>query len=296
MACGSFEASPEMRARHIGPGWENVKIRGVPFNTGDGLNMATEIGAHPHGSWSTCHASPQDANRHKYDVPGPGVNGEYWSRYAYPFGIMVNVEGRRFVDEGETWRGLTYAKTGRAILSQPGGLAFQVFDAGQRRQDLIRGYENATGTSSGTLEGLADGLGIRDVKSFVATVREFNAAIQKGVFDPFRLDGKGTSGISLPKSNWALPITRPPFEGFPVVCGMTFTYGGLRINPSAQVLHNSDRVISSHIRRWRDGRGSVVRQLPVGRWYDGRRGLRAHCGSAGGAAGAGVTFRVLEPV
>ena len=141
MACGSFEANPEMRARHIGPGWENVKIRGVPFNTGDGLNMAMEIGAHPHGSWSSCHASPQDANRPKYDVPGPGVSGEYWSRYAYPFGIMVNMEGRRFVDEGETWRGLTYAKTGRAILSQPGGLAFQVFDAGHRRRDLIRGYE-----------------------------------------------------------------------------------------------------------------------------------------------------------
>ena len=105
MACGSFEANPEMRARHIGPGWENVKIRGVLFNTGDGLNMAMEIGAHPHGSWSSCHASPQDANRPKYDVPGPGVSGEYWSRYAYPFGIMVNMEGRRFVDEGEDMAG-----------------------------------------------------------------------------------------------------------------------------------------------------------------------------------------------
>ena len=243
LACGSFEASPEMRARHLGAGWETVKLRGVPFNTGDGLNMALEIGARPYGSWSTCHASPQDADRPEYDVPGPGVSGAFWSRYSYPFGIMVDLEGRRFVDEGETWRGLTYAKTGRAILSQPRGLAFQVFDAEQRRRGVVRGYEDATGFSSGTLEGLADKLGIRDVRSFVGTVSEFNSAVQEGEFDPFRLDGKATSGISPPKSNWALPLASPPFEGFPVVCGMTFTYGGLQITPSGQVVHESDRVV-----------------------------------------------------
>ena len=243
LACGSFESSPEMRAKYLGAGWDKVKLRGVPFNTGDGLNMALELGAQPYGSWSTCHASPQDSNRPDYDIPGPGVSGVYWSRYSYPFGIMVNVDGCRFVDEGETWRGLTYAKTGRAILSQPGGLAFQIFDAEQRRKGLIRGYEDATVFKSNTLESLAKKLEIRDVRAFIETVHQFNDSIQDGEFHPFCLDGKSASGITPPKSNWALPIAIPPFEVYPTICGMTFTYGGLKITPSAEVLHESDRVI-----------------------------------------------------
>lgn len=243
LACGSFESSPEMRAQYLGTGWDKVKLRGVPFNTGDGLNMALELGAQPYGSWSTCHASPQDSNRPDYDLPGPGVSGVYWSRYSYPFGIMMNVDGRRFVDEGETWRGLTYAKTGRAILSQPSGLAFQIFGAEQRRRGLIRGYEDATGFKSNTLEALAKDLEIHDVSAFLETVHQFNASIQDGEFHPFRLDGKSTSGISPPKSNWALPIATPPFEAYPTICGMTFTYGGLKITPSAEVLHEDDHVI-----------------------------------------------------
>ena len=195
LACGSFESSPEMRAQYLGAGWDKVKLRGVPFNTGDGLNMALEIGAQRYGSWSTCHASPQDSNRPEYDLPGPGVSGVYWSRYSYPFGITVNVDGRRFVDEGETWRGLTYAKTGRAILSQPQGLAFQVFDAEQRRKGLIQGYEDATGFTSNTLAGLAKDIGIRDSATFLETVRQFNQSIRDGEFHPFSLDGKSTSGI-----------------------------------------------------------------------------------------------------
>ena len=243
LACGSFESSPEMRAQYLGAGWDKVKLRGVPFNTGDGLNMALELDAQPYGSWSTCHASPQDSNRPAYDVPGPGVSGVYWSRYSYPFGIMVNVHGRRFVDEGETWRGLTYAKTGRAILSQPGGLSFQIFDAEQRRKGLIRGYEDATGHKSSTLEALAKDLEIRDVGVFLETIRQFNDSIHVGEFHPFRLDGKSASGITPPKSNWALPIASPPFEAYPTICGMTFTYGGLKITPSAEVMHKDDSVI-----------------------------------------------------
>ena len=243
LACGSFESSPEMRARFLGPGWGKVKLRGVPFNTGDGLNMALGLGAQRYGSWSTCHASPQDSNRPKYDVPGPGVSGVYWSRYSYPFGIMVNVDGRRFIDEGETWRGLTYAKTGRAILAQPKGIAFQIFDAEQRRRGVIRGYEDATVFKSNTLEALANDLGIRDARAFLETVREFNDSIKVDGFHPFRLDGKSTSGITPPKSNWALPIASPPFEAYPTICGMTFTYGGLKITPSAEVLHETDRII-----------------------------------------------------
>lgn len=259
LACGSFEADQGMRNRYLGSDWETVKLRGVPYNTGDGLNMALRLGALPHGSWSTCHASPQDVNRPEYDLPGSGVSGAYWSRYSYPFGVMVNVEGHRFIDEGESWRGLTYAKIGRAILSQPQGLAFQIFDAEQKRLDLIRGYEGATGFISNTLEGLARKIEIRDIRSFIGTIQKFNAAIQQGEFDPFRLDGKAALGISPSKSNWALPVASPPFEVYPVACGMTFTYGGLKITPSAQVLHESGRVIPGLY---------AAGEMVGGLWYD----------------------------
>ena len=237
LACGSFESNPEMRARHLGPEWEAVKLRGIPYNTGDGLTMGLESGALPYGSWSSCHASPQDLNRPPFDVPGPKVRGDFWSRYSYPFGIMVNLNGRRFIDEGETWRGLTYAKIGRAILAQPQGIAFQLFDRKHRQREVIRGYEKATGFKASTLENLAQQLGISDIAAFTHTVREFNAAVQQGEFNPFQLDGKSAIGITPPRSNWALPIDTPPFEGFPVVCGMTFTFGGLRVTPEARVVH-----------------------------------------------------------
>ncbi|MYE91345.1 FAD-dependent oxidoreductase [Candidatus Poribacteria bacterium] len=244
LACGSFESSPEMRARHLGPEWEAVKLRGVPYNTGDGLTMAMECGALPYGSWSSCHASPQDLNRPRFDVPGPDIRGDFWSRYSYPFGIMINLSGDRFIDEGETWRGLTYAKIGRAILAQPRGIAFQIFDRKHRELEVIRGYEKATGFKANTLENLAQQLDISDVAAFTHTVREFNAAVQQGEFNPFQLDGKSAIGITPPRSNWALPIDTPPFEGFPVVCGMTFTFGGLRITSEAQVVHTMGYPIS----------------------------------------------------
>ena len=237
LACGSFESSPEMRARHLGPDWERVKLRGVPYNTGDGLTMAMERGALPYGSWSSCHASPQDLNRPPFDVPGPDIRGDFWSRYSYPFGIMVNLGGHRFIDEGETWRGLTYAKIGRAILAQPQGIALQIFDRKHRELEVIRGYEKATGFEANTLEHLAQQLDISDIPAFIHTVHKFNATVQQGEFNPFHLDGKSAVGITPPRSNWALPIDTPPFEGFPVVCGMTFTFGGLCITSEAQVVH-----------------------------------------------------------
>ena len=243
LACGSFESSPEMRARYLGPGWDMVKLRGIPYNTGDGLLMAMDIGALPYGSWSTCHASPQDFNRPAYDLPGPGVTGDFWSRYAYPYSVMVNIDGRRFVDEGETWRGLTYAKMGRAILAQPGAKAFQVFDAKHRSLDLLQRYDTATGTKANTLEALGQQLGIRNVAAFVETVKEYNSAVQPGEFNAFRPDGKAALGISPPRQNWALPLDTPPFEGFAVTCGMTFCYGGLQITANGEVLHTLDRAI-----------------------------------------------------
>ena len=244
LACGGFEANAEMRARYIGPGWDTVRVRGVPFNTGDGLRMALDVGALPHGSWSSCHASPQDVNMPFFTVPSTHAYASSTNRYMYPYSIMVNTKGERFVDEGEDTRGRTYAKMGRAILAQPGGVAFQIMDAKFRALNMYPvTYGEATTAKEDSLEKLADELGI-DGARFVQTVTEFNAAIQPGEFNPNRhvLDGKRTAGIYPPKSNYSLSIDKGPFEAWPVRCGITFTFGGLKIDPrTAQVQHVAGR-------------------------------------------------------
>jgi tricarballylate dehydrogenase len=242
LSCGGFESNAEMRARYLGHRWDTVRLRGVPFNTGDGLQAALEIGAVPYGSWSSCHASPQDIELPAFSMPSSvAVGRRAWTRYAYPYGIMVNSNGHRFVDEADEIRALTYAKMGRSILAQPGGIAFQIFDRKARDMGLLDSYDkaNATGTRANTLEGLAGELGI-DPAGLTRTVNEFNAAIQPGTLapDPFRKDGKHTEGLKPNKSNFAISLDEGPFEGYAVRCGMTFTFGGLQVDPkTAQVQH-----------------------------------------------------------
>ncbi|GIX49674.1 MAG: tricarballylate dehydrogenase [Candidatus Tectimicrobiota bacterium] len=233
LASGGFEANAEMRARYLGPGWDLAKVRGIPYNTGDGIRMALEVGAQPYGHWSSCHAVAWDIN-----APPSGDRNltELYQKHSYPFGIVVNLEGKRFLDEGADFRNYTYAKYGREILRQPLGVAVQIFDA--KVLHLLREeyrIPQATRVEAQTLEALAEQLGINR-EGLLQTVREFNAAVQEGEFNPTILDGKGTRGITPPKSNWALPIDTPPFVGYPVTCGITFTFGGLRINSRAQVL------------------------------------------------------------
>jgi tricarballylate dehydrogenase len=268
LACGSFEANPEMRARYLGPGWDMVHVRGVPYNTGDGLRMAMDIGAMPHGSWSTCHASPQDIALPAFTVPSGAMHAEY-NRYMHPYCIMVNTKGERFVDEADDLRGKTYAKMGRAILSQPGGIAFQVMDKKTRDLDLYpQMYRKATAAKSDTLEGLAGELDI-NVENFVKTVRAFNAAVPANLppfsTNPVVLDGRSTVGLTPPKSNYALTIDEGPFEAFPVRCGMTFTFGGLKIDSqSAQVQHVAGRPIKGLY-----AAGEMVGGLWVGNYASG---------------------------
>ncbi len=238
LACGGFEANPEMRARYLGPNWDLAKVRGTAFNQGDGIRMALEIGAQPFGHWSGCHAVAWDANAPPY---GDRKVGDLFQKHSYPLGIVVNRLGQRFLDEGADFRNYTYARYGAEILKQPGQIAFQIFDA--KVTHLLRDeyrIPQVTKATADTLEELAERLGI-DREGFLRTVREFNAAVQDGTFNPAIKDGKGTRGITPPKSNWALPIDTPPFVGYAVTCGITFTYGGLRINTQGQVLDIYDR-------------------------------------------------------
>ncbi|MEX2227409.1 MAG: FAD-dependent tricarballylate dehydrogenase TcuA [Dehalococcoidia bacterium] len=240
LACGGFEANAEMRARYLGAGWELAKVRGTQFNTGDGIRMALDAGAMSYGHWSGCHAVAWDLNAPPY---GNRNIGDLYQKHSYPFGIVVNVDGDRFVDEGADFRNYTYARYGREILRQPHRAAFQIFDAKVahllRDEYRIRQVSKAEADS---VDALADALGI-DRSGLVRTVQAFNAAVQAGEFDPTVLDGKRTEGVEPPKSNWALPIDTPPYAGYAVTCGITFTFGGLRIDESARVLDGDERPI-----------------------------------------------------
>ena len=234
LACGGFEANPRLRRQYLGPGWDLVVVRGTRFNTGLMLEKAISAGAQATGNWGGAHASPQD-------LKAPRVGDlrvtDKMSRYSYPYALMVNLEGRRFMDEGEDLFSYTYAKTGTAIGKQTASTAYQVFD--QKTIHLLEPrYSTGTPLKSDTLKGLAKQMGI-DESAFAATVSQFNAHTQPGDFDPFHKDGLSTKeGLAIPKSNWAIPLDTPPYVAYGVTCGITFTYGGLRTDTTARVLNN----------------------------------------------------------
>ena len=235
LASGGFEANPEMRTRYLGPGWELVKVRGTRFNTGGGIQMALDIGAMPHGNWSGCHAVGWDLNAPE---TGDLTVGDNFQKHSYPLGIMVNATGKRFVDEGADFRNYTYAKYGRVIMDQPGMMAWQVFD--QKVIDMLRDeyrIRRVTKVTANTIEDLAPKLEGVDPDQFVKTVKEYNAAVQTDVkFNPAVLDGRGTTGLDVPKTNWANTLDEPPYEAYAITCGITFTFGGLRTNDDGNVL------------------------------------------------------------
>src|SRR5215468_10833225 len=240
LASGGFEANPEMRTRYLGPNWELARVRGTPYNTGDGIKMALEIGALPWGHWSGCHSVQWDLNAPWH---GDRKVGDNFQKHSYPLGLIVNLKGERFVDEGADMRNYTYVKFGREVIKQPRRTAFQIFDQkvlhNLREEYRIR---EVTKAEANTLEELARKLEI-DVDGFVRTVREFNAAVQPGTFNPAIKDGKATRGIRPPKSNWAQPLDTPPYVGYAVTTGITFTFGGLHITTDGHVLNGEGRAI-----------------------------------------------------
>jgi tricarballylate dehydrogenase len=242
LASGGFEANVEWRTRYLGPGWDLAKVRGTRFNTGDGIRMALEIGAMPHGNWSGCHAVGWDRNAPEF---GDLSVGDGFQKHSYPFGIIVNGRGRRFVDEGADFRNYTYAKYGGAVLEQPGQFAWQVFD--RKVVHLLRDeyrIKRVTKVSANTLEELARKLEDVDAAAFLEEVRTYNAAVRLGVpFNPNIKDGRSTQGLALNKSNWANTIDTPPFEAYAITCGITFTFGGLLIDGGGAVVNTDGAAI-----------------------------------------------------
>lgn len=232
LACGGFETNPAWRTHYLGQEWGHAKVRGSNFNYGDGLKMALDIGAMPWGHWGGCHATPIVADAPDY---GKREMTDKTNRLSYHYGVMLNVEGKRFVDEGADMNAFTYAKYGGLILKQPKGKAFQIFDS--KVMDLLEPrYKTSEPYKSDTLEGLVKQLDV-DQAQAMKTLKEYGEACNRGgPFNPAVLDHLHTEGIQPPKNNWAQPIDKPPFYSWGVTGGITFTFGGLKINEDAQVI------------------------------------------------------------
>jgi len=234
LGCGGFESDPSWRARYLGRPWDHAKVRGTRYNTGDGLRMATDVGALPYGQWTGCHSTPIDADAPPF---GDRKLTDKTNRLSYPFGVLVNTRGRRFFDEGEDFQLYTYAKLGGIILNQPGGVAWQIFD--QKAVPFLEGrYKTGQPATADTLKDLVGALAL-DRESALRTLEAYNDALAGGTFDPTVHDGLATSGLELPKSNWAQRLDTPPFLAYPVTGGITFTFGGVKVNDRAQVLDTS---------------------------------------------------------
>lgn len=239
LASGGFEANDELRVKHMGPDWAAAKVRGTPNNTGDGLVMALQAGAAEYGLYSGCHATPMDLHMADFgnlDIP-PGERKNY-RKISYFLGVMLNADGQRFVDEGANFRNYTYAQYGAAILKQPSQFAWQVFDSNV--YDLLYAeyrFHDAHFVKANTLDDLIDQMSGVDGDAARATLSEYNAAVNADtLFDPTILDGKAAVGVSPPKSNWAQKLDTGPFYAYPVTGGITFTYGGLKVDSDGSVL------------------------------------------------------------
>lgn len=236
LGCGGFEGNAEMMTHYIGPNALHLRpvAKGGHYNKGEGIRMALNIGAAPSGDYASWHASPMDPRSH---LPEPQIE-------IYPYGILVNQRGERFLNEAPGPNDSARESIARATFSQPGGIAYAILDAKMAdvpyRQMLIRTEQPPIVAPSIAL--LAEKLKVPK-NALELTVEKFNRACGKGRFEPLELDGLSTSEIDPPKSHWSRPIVTPPFTAYPMICSIVLTFGGLKVNSSAQVINHQGDVI-----------------------------------------------------
>jgi tricarballylate dehydrogenase len=230
VACGGYEANIEWLKRHWGDAADNFIIRGTPYNDGRVLAALLKHGAQTIGDPKGFHAIAVDARSPKFD------GGIVTRLDAVPFGIVVNNQAKRFYDEGEDIWPKRYAIWGGLIARQPSQIAFSIVDSktiGKFLPPMFKPYQ------ADSLEALASMLGLNP-NVFVSTVTEYNrAAAANREMCIEHLDGAAAQGITPPKSNWAIPIDRPPFYGLPLRPGITFTYMGVTIDEKTRVINQS---------------------------------------------------------
>jgi tricarballylate dehydrogenase len=236
LGCGGFEGNPEMLTRYMGPRSIYLRpvCRGAYYNKGEGIRMALEIGAAPCGDYGSYHAEPIDP---RSGVAEPSV-------FIFSYGILVNSEGRRFVDEAPATIDACYERITREIFNQTKGIAYAILDA---RHTRIPNYKLGLRTDQPPVAGdtigeLAGKLGVPSAR-LDETVRDYNAGCRAAEFTPLELDHVSTEGVVPPKTNWAHPLDEPPFHAYPVISSNVLTFGGLKVDTHARVLNQQGDVI-----------------------------------------------------
>ena len=230
LASGGFQANLEWLKEEWGPAADNFIVRGSPYDKGKVLKIMLDKGAKQIGDPRQCHAVAIDARAPKYD------GGIVTRLDCVSFGIVVNRNGERFYDEGEDFWPKRYAIWGRLVAKQPDQIGYSIIDA--KSIDLFMPSVFPP-IEAQSLEELAGKLEL-DPHKLIETIRGFNDATHAGTFDPGELDDCKTEGIEPAKSHWARPIDTPPFYGYPLRPGITFTYLSVAVNDRAQVLMKDD--------------------------------------------------------
>ena len=225
-AAGGFQANRDWLAQGWGDAARNFLVRGTPYNRGIVLKSLLAAGAQSIGSLDQCHAVAIDARAPDYD------GGIVTRIDAVPFGIALNARGERFYDEGEDFWPKRYALWGRLLAQQPEQTGYALVDSAGIGRCMPGAFAPI---SDATISGLARRLGL-DPDKTAQTVNAFNAACPTGAIDPQILDGQATNGLDPEKTNWAAPLSEPPFYGFPLKPGITFTYMGVKVNENAEIL------------------------------------------------------------
>ena len=224
-AAGGFESNLGWLREAWGPPADNFLIRGTRFNQGALLKALLAHGAQQVGEPTQCHAVAIDARAPKYD------GGIVTRLDCVSLGIVVNRDGQRFYDEGEDFWPKRYAIWGRLVARQPAQIAYSIHDAKALGRFMPPVFP---GERASTIDALARKLGL-DAAALKATVERFNAAVRPGRFDHAVLDDCATHGLTPPKTHWALKLDTPPYFGYPLRPGITFTYLGVRVDQDARI-------------------------------------------------------------
>ncbi len=230
LASGGFEGNSEMQARYYGDRSRYIRpvARGGYYNKGEGIQMGLASGAAPCGDFSEYHAEPIDPRSGQSE---PIV-------FNFPYGILVDSSGQRFIDEASDAVDAIYENIARTISRLPGGVAYGIFDA---KLDDVPNWQRTV--RSDVLPVVADTLGELEAKLRIApgrlesTVKAYNESTRPGYYQPLEVDGLSTAGLRPAKSNWARPIDMAPFRAWPISCANCFSFGGLKCNASAQVIN-----------------------------------------------------------
>lgn len=225
VASGGFQADRDWLAEAWGPAARNFLIRGTPYNRGVVLRDLLDQGMQSVGDPTQCHAVAIDGRAPQFD------GGIVTRLDCVPFSVVVNNQGLRFYDEGEDVWPKRYAIWGRLVAAQPDQVAYAIIDAQARALFMPSVFPPIEAQSIGEL---AEKMGL-PAAQVEATVEAYNAACRPGAFHPTELDGLATQGLAPPKTNWARAITEPPFYGYSLRPGVTFTYLGLKVDERAQV-------------------------------------------------------------